>query len=73
MAFLPFVQLLHHLEELDVERDEAANHTQDALHFLGLLRRKDYAQGGFAAALQHVLALLVEAGDNRIMVFEGDQ
>jgi hypothetical protein len=72
MAFLPFSQLLDHLEEFDIEGDKPAHHAHRGLHFFGILWREDNTKGWFRAALKHVLAFLVEAGDDGIVVLEGN-
>jgi len=71
MAFLPFLYLLDHLEELEAKGNEPADHAQCALQFLGFRWREDHPYDRLRAAFEHVLAFLIETGDDRIVIFEG--
>jgi len=67
------LQLLNEEKELIVKGYKLIGNTHCLLNLFGLLRREDHADGRLRASLQHVLSFLIEAGADRVMLFECNQ
>ncbi|MGD0894360.1 MAG: hypothetical protein ABR923_22800, partial [Terracidiphilus sp.] len=56
-----------------IDRDKAFHDPPRMPNFIRVPRRKDRAHGWLGSAFHHGLAFFVKAGDDRVVIFEGDE
>src|ERR1700757_5339783 len=73
IGFLPVREFFDKLKELAIEGHKPAHRPQCSPGLFRFARIEDNTQSRFRAALQHVLALFVETGDDCIVLLEGHE